>query len=175
MLNAQVLVLNRHYQPVHVTSVKRAFTLLYQGVAKAIDREYKLYRDASDNISSNDSLFSGVRSSLIAIDTQLTQLSQLRDQAFTTQSSIAQTVTAYDGLIQSLLGLSVDMAQATQNSEMVTSTRALAAFSSAKEYESIQRAVISAALANRSGVAGSPNSSMPSTSVPTAPMPTQTA
>ena len=43
MLNAQVLVLNRHYQPVHVTSVKRAFTLLYQGVAKAIDREYKLY------------------------------------------------------------------------------------------------------------------------------------
>ena len=32
------------------------------------------------------------------------------------------------------------MAQATQNSEMVTSTRALAAFSSAKEYESIQRA-----------------------------------
>ncbi|CAG6391712.1 nitrate- and nitrite sensing domain-containing protein [Streptomyces cocklensis] len=111
------------------------------------DREYKLYRDASDNISSNDSLFSGVRSSLIAIDTQLTQLSQLRDQAFTSQSSIAQTVSSYDGLIQSLLGLSVDMAQATQNSEMVTSTRALAAFSSAKEYESIQRAVISAALA----------------------------
>jgi 5-methylcytosine-specific restriction endonuclease McrA len=43
MLNTHVLVLNRHYQPVHVTSVKRAFTLLYQGVAKAIDREYKLY------------------------------------------------------------------------------------------------------------------------------------
>lgn len=46
MLNAQVLVLNRHYQPVHVTSVKRAFALLYQGVAKAIDREYKLYEFA---------------------------------------------------------------------------------------------------------------------------------
>lgn len=43
MLNSHVLVLNRHYQPVHVTSVKRAFALLYQGVAKAIDREYKLY------------------------------------------------------------------------------------------------------------------------------------
>ncbi|WP_333768831.1 sensor histidine kinase [Streptomyces sp. IBSBF 2435] len=116
------------------------------------DREYKLYRDASDNISSNDTLFSGVRSSLIAIDTQLTQLSALRDQAFTSQSSIAQTVSSYDGLIQSLLGLSVDMAQATQNSEMVTSTRALAAFSSAKEYESIQRAVISAALAKGKGL-----------------------
>ncbi|WP_322975389.1 sensor histidine kinase [Actinacidiphila bryophytorum] len=114
---------------------------------QATDRERKLYRDASDTVSSNDSLFSGVRSSLIAIDTQLTQLSQLRDQAFTSQSSIASTVNAYDGLIQALLGLSVDMAQATQNSEMVSNTRALAAFSSAKEYESIQRAVISAALA----------------------------
>ncbi|SHM71038.1 nitrate- and nitrite sensing domain-containing protein, partial [Actinacidiphila paucisporea] len=119
------------------------------------DREYKLYRDSSDNISSNDSLFTGVRSSLIAIDTQLTQLSQLRDQAFTSQSSIAQTVNSYDGLIQSLLGLSVDMAQATQNSEMVTATRALAAFSSAKEYESIQRAVISAALAKGRHLDGS--------------------
>ncbi|MFG1809794.1 nitrate- and nitrite sensing domain-containing protein, partial [Streptomyces sp. NPDC049040] len=111
------------------------------------DRENKLYRNASDNISTDDSLFSGVRSSLIAIDTQLTQLSRLRDEAFTSQSSIATTVSSYDSIIQSLLGLSVDMAQATQNSEMVTNTRALAAFSSAKEYESIQRAVISAALA----------------------------
>jgi 5-methylcytosine-specific restriction endonuclease McrA len=43
MLNTAVLVLNRHYQPVHVTSVRRAFSLLYQGVAKAIDRQYRLY------------------------------------------------------------------------------------------------------------------------------------
>lgn len=43
MLSSQVLVLNRNYQPVHVTSVKRAFSLLYRGVAKAIDREYRLY------------------------------------------------------------------------------------------------------------------------------------
>jgi 5-methylcytosine-specific restriction endonuclease McrA len=43
VLNTNVLVLNRHYQPVHVTSVKRAFTLLYQGVAKAIDQQYRLY------------------------------------------------------------------------------------------------------------------------------------
>ncbi|WSR61978.1 nitrate- and nitrite sensing domain-containing protein [Streptomyces sp. NBC_01198] len=117
---------------------------------QATDREEKLYRDAKDEITAGDSLFSGVRSSLIAIDTQLTGLNQLRDGAFTSQSSIAQTVSSYDGLIQSLLSLSVDMAQATQNSEMVTNTRALAAFSSAKEYESIQRAVISAALAKGS-------------------------
>lgn len=43
VLNTNVLVLNRYYQPVHVTSVKRAFALLYQGVAKAIDQQYRLY------------------------------------------------------------------------------------------------------------------------------------
>jgi 5-methylcytosine-specific restriction endonuclease McrA len=43
MINSSVLVLNRNYQPVHVTTVKRAFTLLYQGVAKAIDEQYRLY------------------------------------------------------------------------------------------------------------------------------------
>jgi 5-methylcytosine-specific restriction endonuclease McrA len=43
MINSPVLVLNRYYQPVHVTSVKRAFGLLYLGVAKAIDAQYRLY------------------------------------------------------------------------------------------------------------------------------------
>ncbi|PZR16071.1 MAG: HNH endonuclease [Archangium gephyra] len=43
MLNSAVLVLNRNYQPVHVTNVKRAFSLLYQGVARAIDEQYRLY------------------------------------------------------------------------------------------------------------------------------------
>jgi 5-methylcytosine-specific restriction endonuclease McrA len=46
MLNTHVLVLNRYYQPVHVTSVKRGFSLLYQGVAKAIDHQYRLYEFA---------------------------------------------------------------------------------------------------------------------------------
>jgi 5-methylcytosine-specific restriction endonuclease McrA len=43
MLDTSVLVLNRYYQPVHVTSVRRALSLLYQGVAKAIDEQYRLY------------------------------------------------------------------------------------------------------------------------------------
>jgi hypothetical protein len=47
MVNTAVLVLNRNYQPVHVTNVKRAFSLLYQGVARAIDEQYRLY-DFSD-------------------------------------------------------------------------------------------------------------------------------
>jgi len=43
MLETGVLVLNRVYQPVHVTSVRRAFALLYQGAAKAIDEEFRLF------------------------------------------------------------------------------------------------------------------------------------
>lgn len=43
MLNSSVLVLNRNFQPIHVTSVKRAFRLLYQGVARAVDEEYRSY------------------------------------------------------------------------------------------------------------------------------------
>ncbi len=43
MLESGVLVLNRVYRPIHITSVRRAFTLLYQGVAKAIDEEFKLF------------------------------------------------------------------------------------------------------------------------------------
>lgn len=43
MLNSAVLVLNRHYQPVHVTNVRRAFSLLYQGLARAIDSQFRLY------------------------------------------------------------------------------------------------------------------------------------
>jgi len=46
MLESSVLVLNRHYQPVHVTNVRRALSLLYQGVAKAIDEQYRLYEFA---------------------------------------------------------------------------------------------------------------------------------
>lgn len=46
MLDTHVLVLNRHYQPIHITSVKRAFAMLYQGVAKALDRQYRLYEFA---------------------------------------------------------------------------------------------------------------------------------
>jgi 5-methylcytosine-specific restriction endonuclease McrA len=43
LLNSNVLVLNRHYQPVHVTSAKRAFTLLYLGVARVIEPDYKTF------------------------------------------------------------------------------------------------------------------------------------
>ena len=43
VLNTKVLVLNRSYFPVHVTSVRRAFSLLYQGIAKAVDQQYRTF------------------------------------------------------------------------------------------------------------------------------------
>ncbi len=43
VLNSKVLVLNRSYFPVHVTSVRRAFALLYQGIAKAVDQQYRTF------------------------------------------------------------------------------------------------------------------------------------
>ncbi|WP_329137002.1 nitrate- and nitrite sensing domain-containing protein [Streptomyces sp. NBC_01476] len=113
----------------------------------ATARELKQYQAATDNISADDPVFSGVRTTLLSIGSQLATLNDIRSRAYTDQVGISQTVTQYDSLIQSLLSLSQDMAQATSNHEMIQATRALAAFSSAKEYESIQRAVISAAFA----------------------------
>jgi len=47
MTNSAVLVLNRHYQPIHVTNVRRAFSLLYLGVARAVDAQFKTFDFAS--------------------------------------------------------------------------------------------------------------------------------
>ena len=43
MLNSNVLVLNRSYLPVHVTSVRRAFTLIYRDVARVVNDEYETF------------------------------------------------------------------------------------------------------------------------------------
>ncbi len=43
MLNTGVLVLNRSYLPIHVTSVRRAFSLVYQDVALVVNPEYRTF------------------------------------------------------------------------------------------------------------------------------------
>ncbi len=43
MLSSNVLVLNQSYFPVHVTSVRRALVMLYQGIAKAVDQEHQTF------------------------------------------------------------------------------------------------------------------------------------
>ena len=43
MLNSSVLVLNRSFLPIHVTSVRRAFSLIYQGGALAVNENYETF------------------------------------------------------------------------------------------------------------------------------------
>jgi Restriction endonuclease len=43
MLTSNVLVLNQSYLPVHITSVRRALVLLYQGVAKVVGEQYQTF------------------------------------------------------------------------------------------------------------------------------------
>jgi len=43
MLDASVLVLNRSFFPLHITSVRRAFCLLYLGIARAVDEQFKTF------------------------------------------------------------------------------------------------------------------------------------
>jgi 5-methylcytosine-specific restriction endonuclease McrA len=41
--NTNVLVLNRSFIPLHMTTVRRAFTLLYQDLARAVDQEFHTF------------------------------------------------------------------------------------------------------------------------------------
>ena len=43
ILNTKVLILNRSYLPIHITSVRRAFSLLYQGMAHAVNERYQTF------------------------------------------------------------------------------------------------------------------------------------
>lgn len=43
MLDRSVLVLNRSYMPIHVTSARRAFVLIYGDLARAVDAEYQTF------------------------------------------------------------------------------------------------------------------------------------
>jgi len=47
VLNTKVLVLNRSYLPIQITSVRRAISLLYQDIARAVDEQYRVFDFAS--------------------------------------------------------------------------------------------------------------------------------
>ncbi|MEU0675006.1 nitrate- and nitrite sensing domain-containing protein [Streptomyces sp. NPDC006172] len=119
-----------------------------KGVREKTDQSLAAFSDASEEIdaASSDDNLQGVRDSLVGLLGDLGNIAKVRKAAYAEQKNSTQTVEAYHRLITSLLDLSQDMAQATSNPEMIQRTRALAAFSSAKEYASVQRAVLSAAL-----------------------------
>jgi 5-methylcytosine-specific restriction endonuclease McrA len=43
MLNSNVLVLNRSFVPIHVTSVRRAFIMVYSDVARVVNERYETF------------------------------------------------------------------------------------------------------------------------------------
>ena len=61
------------------------------------------YRAATDNVSDHDPVYSGVRATLVAIGGQLAQLAEIRNEAYSHDTGISQTVSEYDGLVTSLL------------------------------------------------------------------------
>ncbi|MGW1074639.1 nitrate- and nitrite sensing domain-containing protein [Streptomyces sp. NPDC002537] len=121
------------------------------------DKAVQAFRDATEGVKPNDPTMVGVQTTLVDITRQLGKIRTVRENAYKDKDYVAKTVNSYDSLINSLLSLSQDMAQATSNSDMITATRALATFSAAKEYASIQRAVITAGLAAKGGPALSAN------------------
>lgn len=112
------------------------------------DHAKKAFLAATSDIgdTTGDETLESIHASVQQIAAQLGSIRDIRKQAYAKDSPSLQTVDAYSQLITSLLSLSQDMAQATSSPEMIKRTRALAAFSSAKEYASIQRAIIAAAL-----------------------------
>ncbi|WP_190137829.1 sensor histidine kinase, partial [Streptomyces longispororuber] len=119
-----------------------------KSVREKTDRAYRNFLAGTQDIdnSDGDKGFLGIRQNTVQITRQLQKIKDVRRDAYKKDSPSSQTVDAYSQLIQQLLALSEDMAQATSNPDMIQRTRALAAFSSAKEFASVQRAVIAAAL-----------------------------
>ncbi|WP_053762808.1 nitrate- and nitrite sensing domain-containing protein [Streptomyces sp. AS58] len=125
-----------------------ASAITVKGYQTKTDRALENFLAASEEVddASKDGNLQGVRDSLVGLARDLNGLNEIRGNAYEAKDNSTQTVEAYHRLITHLLDLSQDMAEATSNPEMIQRTRALSAFSSAKEYASIQRAVLAAAL-----------------------------
>ncbi|MFF4232626.1 nitrate- and nitrite sensing domain-containing protein [Streptomyces sp. NPDC001820] len=126
------------------------------GPRAATDRARKSFLEATRDIpnTDEDAALESIRANANEIAVRVNQLNGIRETAYAPNIPHSLTVEGYSRLIESLLSLSQDMAQATSNPDMIQRTRALAAFSSAKEYASIQRAIIAAALPGGADSAG---------------------
>ncbi|MFF7890464.1 nitrate- and nitrite sensing domain-containing protein [Streptomyces sp. NPDC007907] len=126
----------------------KASDFTVKGLREKTDRAMKNFLDSSEEIdgASKDGNLRGVREYLVQLAGELGDLEQIRKGAYASEGNSTQTVEAYHRLIGNLIDLSQDMAEATSNPDMIQRTRALAAFSAAKEYSSIQRAALAAAL-----------------------------
>ncbi|GAA3499467.1 nitrate- and nitrite sensing domain-containing protein [Streptomyces prasinosporus] len=133
----------------------KATDFTVKGYREKTDRAMDNFVDSSEEIdnAAKDGNLKGVRDNLVQLTGDLNSIAKIRNTAYASEKNSTQTVEAYHRLIENLIDLSQDMAEATSNPEMIQRTRALASFSSAKEYASIQRAVLAAALpANNTSV-----------------------
>ncbi|WP_149185214.1 nitrate- and nitrite sensing domain-containing protein [Streptomyces sp. TRM49041] len=124
-----------------------------KGPRDKTDSAQRAFLNATDEIgdTQDDEALASIRANVTQIANQVVTLGTIRKSAYAENRMSSATVGKYNRLIESLLTLSQDMAQATSNPDMIKRTRALAAFSSAKEYASMQRAVIAAALPKTTG------------------------
>jgi signal transduction histidine kinase len=138
----------------HGGNAKTNYTV--KGYREKTDRAKVNFINSAEEIDaqSKDGNLQGVRDTLVGLVGDLDNLARIRNTAYEQQDNSTQTVEAYHRLVTQLIDLSQDMAQATSNPEMIQRTRALAAFSTAKEYASVQRAVIAAALPTTKDIFG---------------------
>ncbi len=135
----------------------KASAYTVKGYRDKTDRSVTNFKDAAEEIDTSSTAngqLLGVRETLVGLVRDLGDLAKIRNSAYGAQDNSTQTVESYHRLITNLLDLSQDMAEATSNPEMIQRTRALAAFSSAKEYASVQRAVLAAALPANNNTVG---------------------
>ncbi|MGW3495621.1 nitrate- and nitrite sensing domain-containing protein, partial [Streptomyces sp. NPDC001020] len=127
-----------------------------KGARERTDRARAAFMQGTGEVgdATGSGKLSGVYDSVVSIAAELNKISGIRAGAYKDSKNSTQTAEAYHRLITQLLSLSQDMAEATSNPEMIQRTRALAAFSTAKEYASVQRAVIAAALPANNATAG---------------------
>ncbi|WP_246192804.1 sensor histidine kinase [Kitasatospora atroaurantiaca] len=116
---------------------------------KVTDDLSKAFAASADNFDELD--LAGGKALLLQVRKDLNQLSEARSNAYTNVNNIQATITNYDVIIKDLLGITQDIAIASNSTELVKVTRALHQFSLAKENTSMQRALISAALARPDG------------------------
>ncbi|MEV1049363.1 nitrate- and nitrite sensing domain-containing protein [Streptomyces sp. NPDC049916] len=145
---AQALQEERDQSAGPLSNKSKATDYKVSGPRENTDRAGDAFLNETDAIGDvqGDEALEGIHASISSIASQLGTIRTIRKTAYEEGAPSLNTVDQYSQLITSLLSLSQDMAQATSNPDMIKRTRALAAFSSAKEYASVQRAIIAAAL-----------------------------
>ncbi|MET8544198.1 nitrate- and nitrite sensing domain-containing protein [Kitasatospora sp. NPDC004799] len=113
---------------------------------KSTDDLSRTFTTSSDRFENLE--LSGGKALLLQIRKDLNSIADTRSLPYQNNQNIQSTITAYDVIIRDLLSITQDIALASNNKDLVVSTRALQQFSLAKNATSQQRALISAALAN---------------------------